>query len=257
MSERGVVPEGAPCWIDLWTSDVEGSRRFYCELFGWRAEQPSEEFGGYFMFTRDGAPVAGGMGDMRGVPANDTWKIYLATSDIAGVVARGESRGATFMFPPAPVADMGLQTVFTDATGAVTGAWQAGSFRGFTTLDEPGTPCWFELFARDFHAARDFYEHTFALEARMMGDTDDFRYATLSAGGHDVAGVFDAATRLEGAEPHWIVYWQVYDVAAAVERVRELGGRVLEGPFDSPYGVIATVTDTAGARFRLRGSPVA
>ncbi len=42
---------GAPCWADLWTSDVEGSRAFYSALFGWEAEEPSEEFGGYFMFT--------------------------------------------------------------------------------------------------------------------------------------------------------------------------------------------------------------
>ena len=57
---------GAPCWVDLWTSDVEGSRAFYAQLFGWEAMEPSEEFGGYFMFHRDGLPIAGGMGDRRG-----------------------------------------------------------------------------------------------------------------------------------------------------------------------------------------------
>ena len=58
MTTRATAPAGAPCWTDLWTSDVEGSRRFYADVFGWQAEEPSEEFGGYFMFTRDGAPVA-------------------------------------------------------------------------------------------------------------------------------------------------------------------------------------------------------
>ena len=53
-----------PCWADLWTSDVERSRAFYAELFGWEALPPSPEFGGYFMFARDGVPVAGGMGPM-------------------------------------------------------------------------------------------------------------------------------------------------------------------------------------------------
>ena len=168
---------------------------------------------------------------------------------------RGERCGATFMFPPAPVGDMGLQTVFADATGAVTGAWQAMSFPGFMTLDEPGTPCWFELNARDFTAARDFYAQTFSLDPRMMSDNDDFRYASLCAGDQEVAGVLDASARLGDAHSHWVAYWLVYDVAAALERVRELGGGVLEGPFDSPYGVIATVSDPAGATFRLRSSP--
>ena len=26
MTNRPVAPSGAPCWVDLWTSDVEGSR---------------------------------------------------------------------------------------------------------------------------------------------------------------------------------------------------------------------------------------
>ena len=54
-------PVGAPCWADLWTSDIEGTRSFYADLFGWEAQEQNPEFGGYFMFTRDGVPVAGGM----------------------------------------------------------------------------------------------------------------------------------------------------------------------------------------------------
>ena len=64
MTNRPVAPRGAPCWVDLWTSDIEGSRQFYAELFGWQAGEPSPDHGGYFMFTRAGVPVAGAMGDM-------------------------------------------------------------------------------------------------------------------------------------------------------------------------------------------------
>ncbi|HEY1734337.1 MAG TPA: hypothetical protein VGG23_07810, partial [Acidimicrobiales bacterium] len=62
MTTREKAPVGAPCWADLWTSDVEGSRRFYRELLGWESGDPDPAFGGYFMFTRDGVPVAGAMG---------------------------------------------------------------------------------------------------------------------------------------------------------------------------------------------------
>jgi len=75
MPTRDTAPIGSPCWADLWTSDVEGSRRFYSELFGWEAQDPSPEFGGYFMFTREGVPVAGAMGDMGEMRATDSWKI--------------------------------------------------------------------------------------------------------------------------------------------------------------------------------------
>jgi predicted enzyme related to lactoylglutathione lyase len=53
------VTTGAPCWMDLLTSDTGRAREFYGRVFGWTAGEASPEFGGYFMFFIDGAPVAG------------------------------------------------------------------------------------------------------------------------------------------------------------------------------------------------------
>ncbi len=61
MPTRDRAPIGAPCWVDLMTSDTESSRTFYGQLFGWTAEDPNPEFGGYFNFTKDGVRVAGCM----------------------------------------------------------------------------------------------------------------------------------------------------------------------------------------------------
>ena len=87
MSTRDQAPVGAPCWTDLWTSDVEGSRRFYRELFGWESGDPDPQFGGYFMFHRNGIPVAGGMGGMADMPAQDVWKVFLNTDDMGKTLA--------------------------------------------------------------------------------------------------------------------------------------------------------------------------
>ena len=256
MSERDNVPQGAVSWLDLWTSDVEGSRSFYSELFGWEAWEPSAEFGGYWMFARAGQPVAGGMGDMGDTPADNTWKIYVACDDINVSVAAAEALGAQVFAPVAQVGDLGIQAVLADATGATMGLWQPLSFKGFSTTDEHGAPCWFELYARDYHAAVNFYTSVFGLAANVMMDTDEFRYSTLMVGEHEVAGVFDASSRLgEGERSHWVVYWQVDDVSAATQRVAQLGGSVIDGPADSPYGSIATVADPSGAVFKLRQAP--
>src|SRR4029079_15130416 len=86
MPLRETAPVGAPCWIDLMTSDPDKSRAFYTELFGWKAEEPNPDFGGYWNFSKDDVLVAGGMQNQGG-GAPDGWSVYLATTDADATVA--------------------------------------------------------------------------------------------------------------------------------------------------------------------------
>jgi len=258
MSTRDHAPVGAPCWADLWTSDVDGSRRFYAELFGWEAQEPNPEFGGYFMFTRDGVPVAGGMGDMGDMQANDTWSIYLATDDLAKTVDTAGAEGAQIVSPPMAVADLGSQAVLIDPTGAHVGAWQAGTFPGFTVLNEHGTPSWFELHTRDHAGAVEFYRSVFRWDTNTVGDTDEFRYTLMRdpSGEGELAGIMDAKAFLpEGVSATWSIYWEVDDVSATLAKVKTLGGSIVVDAEDTPYGRLAAALDPAGAQFKLRTPP--
>jgi predicted enzyme related to lactoylglutathione lyase len=255
MPLRDRAPIGSPCWTDLWTSDVQGSRQFYSELFGWEAQEPSAEFGGYFMFTRDGVPTAGAMGSMGDMPADDTWKIYLASDDITKTVETAEAEGAQIISPPMAVADLGSQAVLIDPTGAHLGTWQPGTFPGFTVLNEHGAPSWFELHTRDHGAAVAFYRSVFNWDINTVGDSDEFRYTTMRdpAGEGELAGIMDARAFLPAeTSAYWSTYWEVGDAQVAVDRVKALGGSVVFDVDDTPYGRLATVADPAGARFKLR-----
>lgn len=254
MVTRTTAPVGAPCWADLWTSDVEGSRRFYAELLGWEPAEPSPEFGGYFMFNRNGVPVAGGMGDMGDMPAQDVWKIYLSTDDVSGAVKRAEAEGAQISVPPSPVADLGTQAVIVDPGGAAVGIWQPASFPGFTVLGEPGSPSWFELFTTDYEGARRFYAATFGLALDSISDTDDFRYSTFrhADAEEQLGGIMDAGGLAGGGGSYWTLYWETADLDATVAKLRALGGAVSQEPTDTPYGRMATVADPTGAAFKLR-----
>ena len=255
MPSRDLAPIGSPCWTDLWTSDVEGSRKFYSDLFGWQAQEPSPEFGGYFMFTSNGVPVAGAMGAMGDMPANDTWKVYLATDDLARTVEAAASAGGQIVFPPVEVADLGIQSVLVDPTGADLGAWQPGTFPGFTVLNEHGAPSWFELLTRDYAGAVEFYRSVFRWETNTVGDSDEFRYSVMRdpSGEGELAGIMDAKAFLpEGVASHWSVYWEVDDVDASLSKVKALGGSVVTEARDTPYGRLATAADPAGAQFSLR-----
>jgi len=253
MTARTTAPLGMPCWADLWTSDVEGARRFYAELFGWEPLEPSAEFGGYFMFARDGAPVCGGMGDMGDMRANDRWKVYLCTDDAGRTAAEVAKRGGAVIGEVGAVADLGSQVVFTDPAGAALGAWQPGTFQGFSALGEPGAPSWFELMTDDYEGSMAFYKGVFGWSHSMVGDTDDFRYAVVEdAAGGQYAGVMDAARHLppgEGAQ--WFVYWGVEEVERTGAEVVRLGGSVREGPMDTPYGRMIFAVDPMGAYFNL------
>lgn len=255
MPQRPHPPVGAPCWTDLWTSDVDRSRAFYAELFGWEAQEPSEEFGGYFMFMSDGIPVAGAMGAMAGAAADNRWKVYLCTDDLAKATRVAEEHGGVVTVPPMAVADLGSQVALKDPAGATFGMWQPGTFPGFTVLDEPSFPSWFELWAPDHRVTVDFYRSVFGWETVAMSDTDEFRYTAAKVAGADteVAGVMD--TLSTGAPAEWFIYWEVGDIAAAVASVRRLGGSVTNDVMDTPYGKMAAVTDPTGAPFRLRMAP--
>jgi hypothetical protein len=258
MPTRERAPLGSPCWADLWTSDVEGSRKFYGELFGWESEEPNPEFGGYFNFLREGVMTAGAMGDMGDMPAQNVWKVYLATDDINKTVSDAEAAGAQIAFPPMAVAELGIQTVMSDPTGAGLGAWQAGTFPGFTVLGEPGAPSWFEVHTRDFTTAIKFYQDVFGWKTNTVGDTDEFRYSTMAdpEGGIELAGIMDARGFMpKGVPAHWSIYWETADVDTSVAKVASLGGAVVRAPEDTPYGRMATVTDPCGAEFKLRTGP--
>ena len=258
MTTRERAPSGAPCWTDLWTSDVEASRAFYAGLFGWEAQEANPEFGGYFLFTRDGAPIAGAMGDMGDMKANDRWQIYLATDDADATAKAAEASGGQIISPPMAVADLGTQVILVDPTGANVGAWQPATFPGFVAWKEFGAPDWFELLTRDHAKAVEFYRSVFDWQTRTEADTDEFRYTVMidPSGEGELAGIMDASAFLpEGVPGSWSVYWSVDDVATSVARVKELGGGVQRDTEETPYGTIATVTDPAGAPFKLRTPP--
>jgi uncharacterized protein len=250
MPEHDSYPLGAPCWVDLTTSDPERSRAFYGELFGWTADEPVEQFGGYFNFRKDGVLVAGGMAAQPGTP--DVWSVYLTTDDAEKTVEMAAANGGQVVIPPMAVADLGTMAILVDPGGAAIGMWQPGSHQGFGAIGDPGTPSWFELHTRDYDDAVAFYREVFRCETQVVGDEAGFRYTTLVHGTEMLAGIMDAGAFLpEGAPAAWSVYFGVDDADAALAKTVELGGTIDTPAEDTPYGRLAVAADPTGARFKL------
>ena len=252
MAIRDHVPAGAPIWVDLMSSDVAKSRAFYGELFGWEADDPNPEFGGYANFRKDGEPVAGLMTAMEeGLP--DVWSTYLQVDDAAATVEAARAAGAPIFVEAMAVGDLGVMAVLADPGGAMIGMWQPGEHRG-GLVGTGGAPCHFELHTRDYDASLAFYKDVFGwADVTAESDVPEFRYSILNVAEGEHAGVMDASHWLpDGVPAHWSVYFAVDDVDKALARVAELGGHTVMAAETTPYGVLATASDSTGAVFKLR-----
>lgn len=252
MPTRDSAPTGAPCWVDLSTSDTDRARDFYCQVFGWEAEEPAPEFGGYFNFTRQGEWIAGCMAAQAGAGPHDFWSTYVATDDAAKTLEVAEANRAQVIVTPMAVADLGTMAVLIDPTGAGIGLWQPGTHPGFRTLAEAGAPSWFELHTADFPGALEFYRSVFGWNLVEVSDTPEFRYSIVQDGDDQLAGLMgDPTIGADGGPPHWAVYFGSDDADATVAKVGELGGKVIRPAEDTPYGRLAHVADPMGAEFRI------
>lgn len=256
MPDRPLPLTGDPCWIELASSDTAASRAFYEAILGWTSEEAGPEYGGYVSFLHDGEQAAGCMVKPPDMDAPDTWLLYLATTDVKATADAATAAGGQILVEPMDVMDLGAMAVLTDSGGAVVGAWQPGTHRGFGPIGSPGAPSWTELLTRDYDKAVGFYRDVFKWDAHTMSDTPEFRYTTLGLDDDAKAGIMDATAFLpEGVPAHWGVYFEVEDVDASVAQSVELGATVDIAAADSPYGRIAQLTDPTGALFRLRQPP--
>ncbi|HEV7526488.1 MAG TPA: VOC family protein [Acidimicrobiia bacterium] len=252
MPLRETAPVGAPCWIDLLTSDPDRSRAFYTELFGWKAEEPNAEFGGYWNFVKDDILIAGGMRNDGSSGAPDTWSIYLATDNAQATIDAATAKGSQVIVPAMPVGDLGTMGVVTDPGGAAIGLWKPGTHKGFGIYDEPNTPGWFELHTRKYDESVAFYHDVFKWTTHTVSDEPEFRYTTLGEGDGQLAGMMDGTAYLPVEAPAaWSIYFRVDDTDAALRQIEGLGGTVTEPAQDTPYGRLAAANDPTGARFKL------
>ncbi|MGX1912026.1 VOC family protein [Streptomyces phaeochromogenes] len=247
---------GAPNWVDLGTSDIDGATSFYNGLFGWDFRSAGPEAGGYGFFQLAGKTAAGGMqtSPEQGPPS---WNVFFQTPDADSTAKAVEQTGGSVLMAPDDVMKEGRLAVFSDKAGVSFGVWQPGQLRGIDVAGDPGSLCWVELYTPDIAAAAAFYYSVLGLETSAMpfpGGT--YTCLNPAEGGEDsmFGGVVpladDPTERETGA--YWLPYFEVTDTDALVAKAEELGGTV-RMPATSVEGVgrIAKLADPYGARFAV------
>jgi predicted enzyme related to lactoylglutathione lyase len=244
-------PQGTPVWVDLQSSDPDGAAGFYRDLFGWEVAEATDEMGGYAVATLDGTPVTA-IGPLPPMIAEaggrSTWTTYFVTDDIERAVAAASDQGGQVLVPPGELAPGVFLAIVADPTGAVFGLWQQE--KGSPWLrNQPGAVDWLELVADGYEESLPFYENVLQVGVSQMPMNAGV-YTLFDVGDSNVAG---AATPASPDTPsHWLVYFQVADLDAAIERVLGLGGATLSLPESaSGVGRWAVVVDPFGGAFAL------
>jgi predicted enzyme related to lactoylglutathione lyase len=245
---------GQFCWVDLAAHDLPVAVRFYEQLFGWTAEEQDTRGGPrYVQLYKNGASVAG-VGQMsgemmsRGVPP--AWNSYVRVEDVDAVLEKVAVHGGTVTVPAMDILDVGRTAWFTDPTGAQLALWKPGRHAGCGLANEPGSFCWNELASRDIHRAAEFFGAVFGWDFEENPASPTPYLIVRNQGRHN-GGLIQMNEEWGEMPPHWIVYFAVEEAQAAVARLKEAGGTLHHGPFDTPAGPLAVCADPQGAPFHL------
>jgi hypothetical protein len=106
---------------------------------------------------------------------------------------------------------------------------------------------------------RDFYKAVIGWQSSSLEMSDDDGtyedYVMMDSEGNAVSGVCHPRGSNAILPPVWLVYFQVADVAASINKVTELGGKVVTTMPDGQGGTIfAIIQDPAGAHIGIMKS---
>jgi uncharacterized protein len=247
---------GCFAWYELITTDMAAAKTFYGNVVGWGAQDASTPELPYTLFTSGKVRICGLMElpeAGRKMGASPRWMGYIGVSDVEVTADLIKRLGGAIYVPPTDT-NIGRISVVADpqsATFALVNGLKPGGQR-LAESGKPGRVGWHELHAGDWEKVFAFYSEIFGWQKADAEISQTDIYQPFSAGGLAAGGMF--TKRPAEPLPFWLLYFNVEDIDAAVERVKAGGGNVFEGPLELPGGIwIARCADPQGAAFALQG----
>jgi len=225
------IQHGDVGYVSVWTPDAERAAAFYGHVLGWRYDPQTHQV------TNTTEHIG-----IYSVDAPPTLFCCYAVADLDGarqaILAGGGTVDEVEEF------DFGTLRGATDAQGTSFGIFQPnpGQPRPELNGSGPGELSYITYEVTDSAAFRAFYGRVLLWTFEPGRIADGWQVQQT----HPMAGVAGGS-----AAPVTVPMWTVEDVDAAVARVREAGGAVIDEPSQQPYGKTAQCTDDQGSRFYL------
>lgn len=255
------ISRGRFVWYELLAKDQKAATAYYTELIGWGTEIFEGGDQEYTMFTGGNGPLGGVMqlpdeAQKEGAPPH--WIGYVDSPDIDATAARAAKLGARILVPPTEIPGAGRFTVISDPQGAVFALYSSDAHA--PSPDRPPQVqefSWHELATTDPDAAWDFYSDLFGWqkgEGMDMGEMGIYQIYHARGSEIPLGGIFKTPLEMAGSSA-WLLYVRVPDAKESAEKVKELGGQILNGPMEVPGGdFIVQCLDPQGAAFALHST---
>jgi predicted enzyme related to lactoylglutathione lyase len=183
--------------------------------------------------------------------AKGTWIPYFSVENLDQTLEFVTAKKGHIEVPARSFPDRGKQAIIRDNQGALVGLMETSQGDPGDYLAEIGEWIWAQLSVREPEASLDFYEATIGFEEAAGNEEDANIYDHVwVSGGYFRASVGQIPEANTDANPNWIGFVRVSDVAATVEQATRLGGTVYLKPDPKIRdGNLAIILDPAGAAF--------
>ena len=225
------IQHGDIGYVSVWTPDADRAAAFYGHVLGWVYDPATH------MVTNTGQRIG-----LFSTPGRNTLFCCYAVTDLDGARTSIVTGGGTV--DEEREFDFGTVLGATDPQGMEFAVYRpdAGQPRPLLNGGGPGELAYVTYQVPDSESFRAFYSRvlfwTFA-----PGRVVDSWEVTATHPMAGAAGGSDSAVT--------VPMWAVADIEAAVDRVREAGGTVIEEPSQQSYGKSALCSDDQGTRFYL------
>ncbi|WP_454788661.1 VOC family protein [Mycolicibacterium lutetiense] len=225
------IQHGDVGYVSVWVPDAERAAAFYGHVLGWTYDPDTHQV------TNTKQHI--GIFSVAG-PA--TLFCCYAVADLDG--ARQAILAGGGQVDDAQELDFGTVLGGTDPAGTPFAVFQPapGTPRPELNGAGPGELSYLTYEVPDSTAFKEFYSRVFFWTFEP-GRVDD---GWGVQGSQPMSGMAGGAARVVA-----VPMWTVADIDAAVARVADAGGTVLQQPSRQPYGLMAECTDDQGSRFYL------
>ena len=248
MQPAAAEHPGKLIWVELVTPDLAAAERFYGGIFGWTFRDIRTGDTHYAIAKVGDAPIAG----LLQRPAQPdrrqaAWLPFLSVSNVQEAGQRVIEHGGKELKPPRAYPLRGKQAIYSDPQGAVFAVLDSHSGDPPDVLAAPGELIWGAVMARDPDSAAAFYQNVFGYEVFELPSDARGEHLLLATENYARASV-NPLPQATDAQPHWVGFVRVTDVAHAADAAKTFGGRVLVEPHQDRHGgTVALVADPAGA----------